>query len=349
MLIFPLSACDIVVDDNQNESDGDSDVHDADADGDADIDAEAEGVSGDSDIAELDMVQEADLEPETGESDQLADGDDIEDDTTETGSDSDSEIAEADAEEQDVVCVADIYCGNEDEYCWIYDEENSLGFCKKFCDLEDVDCPNGYACENGKCTAIEGYCTGDEDCDISQYCNMEENASDGLCENFCFVPGEMCPENTYCVDDPGDLNYGMCIEMLPVCSSDEDCEAPDWCYFPPGGGQGQCVEGCFDDDDCVGVLVCKDGKCVLTEGGGDCGPEGCPLGYICDPIYNNCMLNCPPTCPEGYSCNPDSAPDCIEGCTPPPGNICGFGMQTCCPPATCSVNVWVYGVVGICQ
>jgi len=269
--------------------------------------------------------------------------------------DPDGDGEDAAEEEEEVIqgdpCEQDDDCLDENHYCWINDFVNESGVCQPYCHITGVHCASGYTCDESKCIPIAGYCTSNAQCATFEFCDFRPGSSDGLCVPYCYYPGQMCPEHTYCMENSGDLNYGKCIYEGDVeyCSNDNDCGLGRWCYVSPGQIEGVCMDMCSDDDECVGSLVCKGGKCVVGVGTGDCGPAGCQAGYICDPTYNTCVLNCPPACDDGWSCNADSAPNCIEGCNPPVGNICGFGLAMCCAPHTCSVFIWAYGLVGICS
>ncbi len=267
----------------------------------------------------------------------------------------DGDGEDAAEEEEEVIqgdpCEKDDDCLEDNHYCWINDFVHETGFCQPYCDITGVHCASGYTCDQSKCVPIPGYCTSNNHCASFEFCDFRPGSTDGLCTPYCYYPGQMCPNHTYCSEDTGDPNYGKCIYEgnVEYCSNDNDCGLSRWCYISPGQIEGVCQDMCKNDDECVGSLVCKGGKCVVGVGNGDCGPAGCQSGYVCDPYYNACVLNCPPVCDEGWSCNASSAPNCIEGCEPPPAGVCGFGLAPCCAPHTCSVFIWAYGLVGICS
>jgi len=239
----------------------------------------------------------------------------------------------------------------ENHYCLIQDHILQMGTCQPYCDILGVKCPNGYECSESKCTPIDGYCEYDHDCDSStQYCKKRPSLDYGTCQTYCYYPGQMCPAHTYCDDDPQSTTHGYCIYDYSCehCSINSDCPTDKWCYMLPGYTEGCCTPYCADDDDCFGDLVCTDeGKCGV--GIPDvCEDMVCESGYVCDPYLGQCVINCPPVCDEGWSCNASSAPNCVEGCEPPPAGICGLGLAPCCPPQKCNVLEWIYGLYGIC-
>ncbi len=240
-------------------------------------------------------------------------------------------------------------CFEDNHYCLIDDFVQETGYCQPFCNITGVHCPAGFYCGEGTCHPIAGYCVSDGQCGMYEFCDIRPGASDGMCNPYCNVPGQQCPNHTECDADPQSLNYGKCayVDDVDYCSTDGECQYGQWCYIPIGQTEGFCQDVCKSDDDCAGSLVCKDGKCQTGVPVPDCGPAGCAQGYVCDPMYNACVLNCPP-CDEGWSCNAQSAPNCIEGCDPPAAGVCGFGLPGCCPPQSCSVFIWAYGLIGVC-
>ncbi len=247
------------------------------------------------------------------------------------------------------ICEDNEDCYEDNHYCLIDDFVQETGHCQPYCYITGVHCPAGFYCGEGTCHPISGYCISDAQCGIHEFCDIRPTASDGMCIAYCNVPGQQCPNHTECDADPQSLNYGKCVYNGDVdyCSTDGECGYNRWCYIPIGWTEGFCQDMCMSDDDCTSSLVCKDGKCQTGVPVPDCGPAGCAKGYVCDPMYNACVLNCPP-CDDGWYCNADSAPNCVEYCVPPTAGICGFGLPVCCPPQSCDVFEWIYGVYGVC-
>ena len=265
-----------------------------------------------------------------------------------------------------VECSMEAGCQlSEDEYCFNTDPDATTGRCWVRCNIDGGDrCPRSHECnlENGECEPIPSYCTSDMDCSTDEFCDMlGGSTSDGYCTRYCFKLGASCALRTKCDTDPHSLNYGKCIpdEDCKSCDYDGMCDADSYCYVPPGQVTGCCMLRCTDKDGdceahevcCYGSLVCgDDGKC--TKGNGSCNCGGvCPQGYICDQMFCQCVLNCPP-CPLDTCCDATSAPQCtITGpacpeCINPA--VCGIALKQCCPGSNCSVFAWAYGLVGFC-
>jgi len=234
------------------------------------------------------------------------------------------------------ICLDDYNC-TDDEYCFRYRENDEVGQCLPFCDQSDTECFEGYQCgENGICEKIEGYCISNSQCETYQFCDVARNR----CQSYCYLPGQSCPEGSYCDDNSGSLTYGRCLNtgFVSDCSSDADCYSGQYCHeIVDSEDEAYCRDRCSDDDDCYGEETCVDNKCNSP----------CPPCMILNYYTNDgsCMWECP----GGYACDFD-AKGCVPGgdCTPPPGNICGYGIGQCCPPQTCSVLEWAYGLYGIC-
>jgi|GEM_PF-1691307 len=233
--------------------------------------------------------------------------------------------------EENNLCIDEEGCTDENKYCFIRNEEDSVGYCRVYCDMTYQPCPTGFECLHGICERIENYCLYQSMCHAGEYCDQDAN----LCKPYCYRDGVYCPQNYYCDLYEDSANYGRCIPKFDCtdCTSGLGCTYPDHCYIPSEAEVGCCQPGCLSDEDCVAGMICHDTNCVIVDSS-DCGGQ-CPEGYVCDPAYNICVLNCP-ICPQGYSCNAESAPNCFEGCTPPPGGFCGFGQPDCCPHTYCA-------------
>ncbi len=169
-------------------------------------------------------------------------------------------------------------------------------------------------------------CDADTDCGASQYCDSA--ADPALCAEGCREDG--CPDGSTC-----DLTSRACVEdPRGDCAEDRDCPRGDICVLD-GDGLGTCVEGCRDDDDCVGQLTClvETNQCVA----GPCDEAtDCPPGEFCDLDAGFCRAGCvadedcgdlgcvdgvcvgeacgdDAPCPAGQFCEPDSA-TCRLGC-----------------------------------
>jgi len=255
-----------------------------------------------------------------------------------------------------------VSCEGDNEYCFIEDGEDE-GCCRKNCDLTGGSCPRGYGCFHGVCEPVEGYCVSDADCSsVSSYCSKrwtvnDQNepvlAPDGVCEDYCDTMGYICPSNTTCETNEFDVNFGKCVSTgeCITCSNDYQCQSKPglgpgyYCNVAMGQYEGCCIAMCSNDNPCTGQLsCCPDGRC-----GVNCGTtcsKDCPAGEVCDPLYDECVLDCPP-CEEGSCCTRDSAPQCMPGCTCETPIMCGFLLRSCCPGQTCSA--FIYGVYGFCS
>ena len=255
---------------------------------------------------------------------------------------------------------------SEDEYCFNTDPDATEGRCWVRCNIDGGDrCPRSHECnlQNGQCEPIPSYCTSDLDCNTDQFCDLMGGSQiDGFCTRYCFKLGASCPIRTVCDTNSDSYNYGKCIpdEDCKACDYDAMCNADSYCYIPAGQVTGCCTLRCTDDDGnceahevcCYGNMVCReDGKCGVGNQVCNCGGV-CPQGYICDQMFCQCVLNCPP-CPLDTCCDATTAPQCglvgpaCPECINPA--ICGIGLKQCCPGHNCSVFQWAYGLVGFCD
>jgi len=247
-------------------------------------------------------------------------------------------------------------CEDDQEYCLADYAGAADGHCAKFCDIQGVYCPLGWECPHGECEPIDGFCRSIDDCEADEYCNKPKvtdeegnvvEAEGGLCARYCFENGESCAELYKCVEDPVDANYGKCTLKDPscvVCSNDTECGDGYYCGILVTQTSGCCMPSCYSDDDCQSGMRCdEEGHCAFGEGAGDCGGV-CPKGHICEPTYNQCILNCP-QCPQNYRCDADSAPNCYQHACDNP-YVCGLLMPPCCWGYSCNALAW--GIEGVC-
>ena len=211
-------------------------------------------------------------------------------------------------------------------------------------------CLDGY--ENPpECTRIvqTGQCHDDYDCEGEVFCHYFFGPSKlGICDENCLIFG--CPEKYLCTRDSSDPNYRSCVynALLNPCENDEECADGEHCEIPPVHSKGECYPDCSLNEDCPGLLVCKeDGRC-RPEQEYSC-PTSCPAGYVCDQDFGECILNCPSCTSDTACCDRFSAPMCFvcEECTDP--DYCGYGMPSCCPGTKCSISGTQPGALGICK
>ncbi len=233
-------------------------------------------------------------------------------------------------------------CDPIDGTCDCYQEGAAGDYCEQ--------CLDGY--ENPpECTRIvqTGQCYDDYDCEGEVFCHYFFGPSKlGICDENCLIFG--CPENYLCTRDSSDPNYRSCVynALLNPCENDEECAEGEHCEIPPVHSKGECYPNCSLNEDCPGLLVCKeDGRC-RPEQEYSC-PTSCPAGYVCDQDFGECILHCPSCTSDAACCDRDSAPMCFvcEECTEP--EYCGYGMPLCCPGSKCSVSGTQPGALGICK
>ncbi len=246
-------------------------------------------------------------------------------------------------------CTASEGCTDTLQYCLPDEIGGTDGHCATYCDQDGIHCPRGWECLSGRCEPIENYCRSDAECANDEFCNMAGTQEDGSCMRRCDLPGENCPELYRCQSDSTQANYGKCLPQNAECQScanSSDCGDDAYCEKVTGQVQGCCHDSCHDDSDCINGLSCAtDGRCVVGSGNGDCGGS-CPVGHLCDPTFNVCVLNCP-VCGMNECCDANSAPQCYT-CTCDNPIACGLLMPPCCAGFHCNVSEVVYGLGGIC-
>ncbi|KAN0029946.1 hypothetical protein ACTA71_008086 [Dictyostelium dimigraforme] len=151
-------------------------------------------------------------------------------------------------------------------------------------------------------------------CPLGTQC-LPDNKNVNRCLDYHFSGiGDDCELNSDCATDQLVCIKGEC--QLPSnqnCqSSDGNCQYDEYCACSNMGTICQCqkikLEGqsCYDNDECFGSLVCKNGICSkikLIELGGDCSSNICNFnkGLFCS--KNICQEFIPPS---SKSCNPNS-------------------------------------------
>lgn len=254
-------------------------------------------------------------------------------------------------------CASDPDCKNTNKYCFKMEGADN-GICLPYCDQQggaDL-CPTGYTCSTTgslKCERIEGFCTSGAHCTTGrQFCDKDGETGWGVCKNYCYLPGESCPQLTKCClkDDASSEcagKAGKCISTQGECSrcySDTDCGSLNYCEKIAGQNLGCCKPKCYKNEDCPAGLTCRnDGRCGSGASGCDC-DGGCGMGYVCDPLYCQCVLNCP-SCAPMYCCDAAHAPNCYK-CECKNPTVCGILLEQCCFGYRCSAIV--YGVLGFC-
>lgn len=269
------------------------------------------------------------------------------------GSGGDPDGAETDAEPDGPPpesCSPTQPCTDSNQYCQL-NSEGTAGTCRDYCgDPESPPCPVGYECDllnTRECKRVPGFCARTRDCEPGQFCSKSPGQEWGRCRCLCTRPGCNCTvDGTKCVSDETSADYGKCVPINGSCQScvnDFDCGNTGYCEKWVGQTSGCCTPKCRSQNDCPQGLACRqDGRCA-GNAAPDCGGT-CPQGNICDPVYSQCVLNCP-ACPPQFCCDANSAPRCYRcECTNPA--ICGFGLKQCCAGYSCSAIV--YGVLGFC-
>jgi hypothetical protein len=223
---------------------------------------------------------------------------------------------------------------------------------------EDEDCPSGWSCAGGRCSASEegsqcvvdlncddgddctldicddGFCEHepqDNSCDDGNFCNGSDECRDGRCENVgpppcddCDPIGDRCGE---CGLIDGPCCDGLCSQG--ACSEDDEC-------VTCGALDGPCCGGGTCDDE---ALFCVDGRCLA------CGDEeeACCAGGFC-----NAPFQCTgEVCALSAGCGGVSCGS-IEVCRDGDCVACGGLEQPCCADNQCSPNT-VCGVNGLCR
>jgi hypothetical protein len=139
-------------------------------------------------------------------------------------------------------CLRDAECGGRDDYC-VRNLQLAASFCARDC--SEQPCPSGFRCqgfefgsqcvpEDGQCT---GRCLGDRDCPQGFACN------DGRCAHLAEHRGLCAP----CGDD-GDCAAGLCIQSAggsrvcaPLCGDAQECPSGGVCGAVSGSQTAVCL------------------------------------------------------------------------------------------------------------
>ncbi len=198
------------------------------------------------------------------------------------------------------------------------------------------DCPNGFGCESGVCTAPTGTCTpwcdSDDDCPISTGATDTRRAQchNGQCQFFVCLGND--PVGGFCF--PGCSGDGDCTA---ACAADDDCAVGYTCLA--GTCQRDCACAITAEDAALGITT----KCAPSE---DCNPTGqvCQVTCAADA---DCSLGS--SCVNGF-CGPQVAfcneangactPQCVADAQCGAGQACdtatGECFQACASAADCA-------------
>ena len=188
---------------------------------------------------------------------------------------------------------------------------------------EDTDCNEELVCKNHKCVEE---CQNDTDCDGDLVCKDHHCKPDCEKKEDC-EPDFVCSEQNKCI--PACQNDESCDESY-ICVDEFCVKDPLWCVFDkdcPGNNyvcdiSNHCVDPsihCYEDNECAGVLVCRDHKCLpecksdtdCTDGmvcrGQQCQPECTDNSQCAAPKYcknMHCTKECTLSseCPTPYLC-----------------------------------------------
>ena len=133
-------------------------------------------------------------------------------------------------------CVEYPNC-KDDEHCKEHNEFCVNGLCQQCRDSSN--CPEGFQCVNGKCEAIEGYCSENKPCPSPKVCKFNRCAYECERDDQC-GPGQMCQ------------NY-RCVQKPSICTSDDDCDPNEYCdngdCLPRRGDERCALENIYFDFD----------------------------------------------------------------------------------------------------
>jgi hypothetical protein len=230
---------------------------------------------------------------------------------------------------------------------------NSDNFCTLRCDVQSVNCPQGYTCTNkqgsqldycvkkldnetGQSCTDDGDCSGAENNPLSAVClsESEHRMRGGYCilgEGAGFetcATGQSCPDGSHCAEEGlfrNDSRTGpICVKS---CQSDSDCSRIGYgCYDADDNGKKECWQtpisgttGDFGD------------KCGTGAGCGKVGQRAvCTTNIVSsttDPVCSRYCGTSGVTCPSGWKCPAQGTGFnvCIEK---PESGIIGDSCQT---------------------
>lgn len=167
---------------------------------------------------------------------------------------------------------------------------------------EDLDCEDGWLCEQGLCRDPASLCVYNHQCSAGQACF----------NSFCAVDcsgGEPCPtgqicDGSVCVDDPAG---GSACLYASDCGTDQSCV------------NGYCLDRCDADGDCGYYTRCVSGLCRPDERRLEsCDTAGCDTDLFC--VNDGCRPECDfsvdcqlfgdmSECVDGYCITPQEMTD----------------------------------------
>ncbi len=163
----------------------------------------------------------------------------------------------------------------------------------------DGDCPEGLVCNEGRGLCQGQGCIQDDNCAPDQFCDLGQ--VEPICVAGCRDGG--CPGDQVC--DPGTRQCRL------GCVQDGDCGPGTYC-----GENGQCLEGCRNDDECDSPQTCELVLNEQEELRQACVPPACEEDGDCDDDAfcavnevrqrRECQIGCrtePDNCPESFVCN----------------------------------------------
>ncbi len=143
-----------------------------------------------------------------------------------------------------------------------------------------------------------GRCELNTDCEHPLVCGF------GRCRRECQNARD-CAAQLDCFIDATGLGYCQLEEEL-VCTSDADCES-----------------SCAMDDECVDLLVCRDGRCAR-----ECvTSRDCPADASCVPRDGDGSAMCDPTTPEPCVCETPTLEPCVYDSDCPEPYVCARDQE----------------------
>ncbi len=195
----------------------------------------------------------------------------------------------------------------------------------------DADCGLDAACVNGACVPDAvgpGGCIDDTDCAVDEYCEPDFGFCVPAGGGGCFGDFDCAPDE-YC-----DPDFGICLpgggggDFCPY-EFDFECDEPEGTGLcPEGTDPDDCAGGpgpeCFEDFDCFGADVCRNGVCVADPAGGGDGTAGARC------TENN------PFCDFGLTCvGQDGVGTCREACNANAARNECARTEICVPTEVC--------------
>ncbi len=198
--------------------------------------------------------------------------------------------------------------------------------------LEDIENEDISETETEEEVPVSQFCTQDDDClEGLEYCHRDNPSdSEGVCRNFCDLPGEECPLGFSCEDS------GTCELIDGFCKNDVDCNIQEFCDKQPDAEGGVCTEFCFNIGNyCPTGCTCDVDGASTTYGQCLCDTEctscyvdaDCPIHQVCDSSPGFDQFCCIDICEEDSDCS-SNYECCTDGRCKPSCNPCGDG----CPP-----------------